>query len=98
MKDRDYMSPQKVPCHSHLRLPDQRAEHRPADGREGPHRRILALHTAAVETHGGHALLPPLHADHALVVLLARLRLRQVLGPQGKRLHDADWDQEVPTR
>lgn len=64
----------------------------------GPHRRILALHTAAVETYGGHALLPPLHADHALVVLLARLRLRQVLGPQGKRLHDADWDQEVPTR
>lgn len=64
----------------------------------GPHRRILALHTAAVETHGGHALLPPLHADHALVVLLARLGLRQVLSPQGKRLHDADWDQEVPSR
>lgn len=64
--------------------------------RPGPHRGVLALHAAAVEAHGGHPLLAPLHPDHALVVLLARLGLRQVLGPQGEGLHDAHRDQEVP--
>lgn len=67
---------------------------RPTPGR--PHRGVLALHAAAVEAHGRDPLLAPLHPDHALVVLLARLWLRQVLGTQGKRLHDTHWDQEVP--
>lgn len=40
--------------------------------------------------------MPALHPDHALVVLLPRLRLRQVLGPQGEGLHNAYRDQEVP--
>lgn len=100
------MSAQRRCADAQLRNPQQEAREldaeqqhaRPRTARApgAPHRGVLALHAAAVEADGGHPLLAPLHPDHALVVLLARLRLWQVLGPQCERLHDTDWDQEVP--
>lgn len=59
------------------------------------YRGVLALDAGGVEAHGGDALHLALDAEHALVVLLTRLRLRQVPGPQRDRTHHPSRNQDV---
>lgn len=59
------------------------------------HRGVLALDAGGVEAHGGDALDLPLDAEHALVVLLARLRLGEVPSAQRDGAHHPGRDQDV---
>lgn len=59
------------------------------------HRGVLALDAGGVEADGRDTLHLPLDVEHTLVVLLARLRLRQVPGPQRDRTDHPGRDQDV---
>lgn len=60
-----------------------------------PHRGILALNAGGVEAHSRDPLHFPLDVEHALVVLLARLRLRQVASSQRDWPNHPGRDQDV---
>lgn len=59
------------------------------------HRGVLALDARGVEAHGRDALDLPLDAEHTLVVLLARLRLREVPSSQRDWPDHPGGDQDV---
>lgn len=59
------------------------------------HRGVLALDAGRVEADGGDALDLPLDAEHTLVVLLTRLRLGEVTGPQCDWTNHPGRDQDV---
>lgn len=60
-----------------------------------PHRGVLALDAGGVESHGGDPLHLPLDVEHTLVVLLARLRLRQIASTQRDWPNHPGRDQDV---
>lgn len=60
--------------------------------RSAPYRGLLTLNAAAVEPERRHAVRVALDVEDALVVLLARLRLRKVLGQQSDGPHHTGRD------
>lgn len=59
------------------------------------YRSVLALYTGAVKSHGWDALDFALDAEHAFVVLLARLGLRKVSCSQRDWSDDTCWNQDI---
>lgn len=59
------------------------------------YRAVLTLHAGAIEPKGSDSVANPLDVKDTLVASLARLRLWQVPGLQGDRLHLPCWDENL---
>lgn len=59
------------------------------------YRRVLALYTGAVESHGWDALDFALDAEHTFIVLLTRLGLGKVSSSQCDWSDDTRWNQDI---
>lgn len=63
-----------------------------------PYHGLLTLYAGAIEPQGRHTKHVALNVEYALVVLLSRLRLWQVLGKQGDWPHNSSRDVDLGGR